>query len=56
MYEPRHRKLTALGLASLVSTGRPMVLGRLFEILNIWKDVSREMDEALEQSAIEGSR
>jgi len=56
MSEPRHRKLAAMGLASLVSTARPTVLGRLFEILNVWKDVSREIEEALEQSAVEGSR
>lgn len=56
MSEARHRKLTAMGLASLVSTGRPNVLGQLFEILNVWKDVSRELDEALDQSVVEGSR
>jgi hypothetical protein len=56
MSEPRHRKLAAMGLASLVSTARPKVLGQLFEILNVWQDVSRENDDALEQSAIEGSR
>ncbi|KIM90936.1 hypothetical protein PILCRDRAFT_1173 [Piloderma croceum F 1598] len=55
MSEPRHRKLTAMAFASLISTGRPKVIGQLFEILNVWQDVSREIDEALEQSAIEGS-
>jgi hypothetical protein len=45
-----------MGFASLVSTGRPKVIGQLFEILNVWQDVSREIDEALEQSAIEGSK
>ena len=55
MSEPRHRKLTAMGFASLVSTGRSKVIGQLFEILNVWQDVSHEIDEALEQSAIEGS-
>jgi hypothetical protein len=56
MSEPRHRKLTAMGLASLVSTSHPKIVGQLFEILNVWKDVSCEINEALEQSVIEGSR
>jgi hypothetical protein len=51
MGEPRHRKLTAMGLASLVSRGRPEVMERLSgEILNMWLDVLGEMKEALESS------
>jgi hypothetical protein len=47
MSEPRHRKLTAMGIASLVSTGRPEVLRRLpTEIFNIWLDVFGEIKEA----------
>jgi hypothetical protein len=46
MSEPRHRKLTAMGLASLVSTGRPEVLGRIpNEISNLWLDVFGEIKE-----------
>lgn len=49
MSEPRHRKLTALGIASLVSTARPQVLQRLpGEIFNIWLDVFGELKEARE--------
>jgi hypothetical protein len=52
MSEPRHRKLTAMGVASLVSTGRPEVLQRLpGEIFNIWLDVFGELKEAEEQAA-----
>jgi hypothetical protein len=47
MSEPRHRKLTAMGIASLVSTGRPEVLHRLHsEIFNLWLDVFGEIKEA----------
>jgi hypothetical protein len=47
MSEPRHRKLTAMGIASLVSTGRPEVLQRLpTEIFNLWLDVFGEIKEA----------
>lgn len=47
MSEPRHRKLTAMGIASLVSTGRPEVLQRLpIEIFNLWIDVFYEIKEA----------
>ena len=47
MSEPRHRKLTAMGIASLVSTGRPEVLQRLpIEIFNLWIDVFCEIKEA----------
>lgn len=51
MSEARHRKLAAMGIASLVSTGRPEVLERLSgEIFNIWLDVFGEVKEALEQA------
>jgi hypothetical protein len=47
MSEPRHRKLTAMGMASLVSTGRPEVLQRLTtEIFSLWLDVFGEVKEA----------
>ena len=51
MSEPRYRKLTAMGVASLVSTGRPEVLGRLSsEICNLWLDVFAEIKEARERA------
>ncbi|KAI0352893.1 ARM repeat-containing protein [Trametes cingulata] len=47
MSEPRLRKLTAMGIANLVSTGRPEVLDRLAtEICNLWIDVFGEIKEA----------
>jgi len=47
MSEPRYRKLVALGMASLVSTGRPEVLDRLpTEIFNLWTDVFFEVKES----------
>jgi hypothetical protein len=47
MSEPRYRKLAALGVASLVSTGRPEVLDRLpTEIFNLWTDVFFEVKES----------
>ncbi|KAJ7129521.1 armadillo-type protein [Mycena epipterygia] len=47
MSEPRHRKLAAMGIASLVSTGRPDVLERVpGDIFNIWTDVLLELKEA----------
>jgi hypothetical protein len=47
MSEPRHRKLAALGIASLLSTGRREVLERLpTEIFNLWLDVFGEIKEA----------
>jgi len=46
MSEPRHRKLTALGTAVLVSTARPEVLQRLStDIFNLWLDVFGELKE-----------
>ena len=52
MSEPRHRKLTALGIASLVSTARPEVLQRLpGEIFNMWLDVFGELKESQERAA-----
>ena len=48
MSEPRHRKLAAMGIASLVSTGRHEVLDRLpTEICNLWLDVFGEIREAI---------
>ena len=47
MSEPRLRKLTAMGIAALVATGRPEVLDRLStEICNLWLDVFGEIKEA----------
>ncbi|KAJ7276541.1 armadillo-type protein [Mycena haematopus] len=52
MSEPRHRKLAAMGIAALVSTGRPDVLARLpGDIFNIWTDVLLELKEAKEAAA-----
>ncbi|KIP12739.1 hypothetical protein PHLGIDRAFT_97377 [Phlebiopsis gigantea 11061_1 CR5-6] len=46
MSEPRHRKLAAMGMANLVSTGRHEVLDRLpTEICNMWLDVLGEIRE-----------
>lgn len=57
MSEPRHRKLTAMAYASLVSTGRPEVLKRLpSEVFNLWMDVFGEIQEAYDQATVEGSR
>ncbi|KAH9846976.1 ARM repeat-containing protein [Lenzites betulinus] len=51
MSEPRLRKLTAMGIANLVSTGRPEVLDRLStEICNLWIDVFGEIKEAQESA------
>ncbi|KAI6134978.1 ARM repeat-containing protein [Pisolithus croceorrhizus] len=48
MSEPRHRKLAAMGIATLVSTGRNEVLDRLpNEIFNLWTDVLYEIRESL---------
>lgn len=53
MSEPRHRKLTAMGIASLVSTARSEVLQRLpGEIFNLWLDVFGELREAEDQAAL----
>jgi hypothetical protein len=49
MSEPRYRKLTAMGVAALVSTGHPEVLKRLSgEVFNLWLDVFGEIKETLE--------
>lgn len=60
MSEPRRRKLTAMGIAALVSTGRPEVMERLpSEIFNIWLDVFGEVKEAIQQKedeALHGGR
>lgn len=57
MAEPRQRKLTAMCIASLVSTGHPQVLKRLSnEIFNLWMDVFCEIQEVLDQAASDGTR
>ncbi|KAI0638247.1 ARM repeat-containing protein [Trametes polyzona] len=49
--EPRLRKLSAMGIANLVATGRPEVLDRLsIEICNLWIDVFGEIKEAQESA------
>ncbi|TFK29370.1 ran binding protein 11 [Coprinopsis marcescibilis] len=51
MSEPRHRKLTAMGIAALVSTGHSEVLKRLSgEIFNLWLDVFGEIKETVQQN------
>jgi hypothetical protein len=56
MSEPRHRKLAAMGMAALVSTGRPEVLRRLpTEIFNLWGDVFAEIKEVQNSIADEQS-
>lgn len=56
MSEPKYRKLLAMGMACLVSTGRPEVLERFGgEISNLWLDVFGEMKEALAEIS-EGSQ
>ncbi|THH33687.1 hypothetical protein EUX98_g583 [Antrodiella citrinella] len=56
MYEPAHRKLTAMGIARLAATGRPDVLDRLpTDLCNMWTDVFSEIREAVERAADEGS-
>ncbi|KAH9482382.1 Importin-11 [Psilocybe cubensis] len=53
MSEPRHRKLTAMGIAVLVSTARVEVLARISgEIFNLWLDVFGELKEAEDQAAL----
>ncbi|KAH9062811.1 ARM repeat-containing protein [Lactarius vividus] len=48
--EPRLRKLYAMGLASLISTGRPEVLERLAtEVFDLWTDVFAELKEVQRQ-------
>ncbi|KAH9966059.1 ARM repeat-containing protein [Russula dissimulans] len=50
VFEPRHRKLYAMGLAILVSTGRSEVLERLHsEIFDLWTDVFAELKEVQRQ-------
>ncbi|TFK75774.1 ARM repeat-containing protein [Pluteus cervinus] len=47
MSEPRHRKLTAMGSAALISTCRGEILERLpTETFNLWLDVFGEIKEA----------
>ena len=53
MSEPRHRKLAAMGIASLVSTAQPEVLQRLpGEIFNLWLDVFGELQEVEDQASL----
>ena len=48
MSEPRQRKLTTMGIACLVASGRPEVLDRLKgEVFNMWLDVFGEMKESI---------
>ncbi|KAF8528819.1 ARM repeat-containing protein [Hysterangium stoloniferum] len=57
MGQPQHRKLTAMGIASWASTGRPEVLDRLTtEIFNLWLDVFGELKEALAEAGPEANR
>ncbi|KAG8972314.1 hypothetical protein FRC05_010156 [Tulasnella sp. 425] len=47
MAESRHRKMTAMSMANLTTTGQPQVMDRLAtEISNIWLDVLGEIKEA----------
>jgi hypothetical protein len=56
MSEPRNRKLAAMGIACLVTTGRRDVLDRLNgEIFNLWLDVFGEIKEALAEAEEEGN-
>ncbi|KAI5123421.1 hypothetical protein M0805_006126 [Coniferiporia weirii] len=57
MSEPRYRKLAAMGIASIVATGRAEVMERLNgEIFNLWLDVFGEMKEALAEISQETSQ
>jgi len=50
MSEARHRKLTAMTMASLATTGRTEIIKRLpTEISNIWLDVLGEIKEAFSE-------
>ena len=52
MPEPRTSKLSAMGIAALVSSGRPEVLERLpNEIFNLWLDVLAEVKEVMDRPA-----
>ncbi|KAK0490845.1 armadillo-type protein [Armillaria novae-zelandiae] len=54
MSEPRHRKLSAMGMAALVSTGKHEVLERLpTEIFNLWSEVFLDLKESKEQASAE---
>lgn len=54
MSEPRHQKLTAMGISNLLATGRFEVLDRLaLEICNMWLSVFGEIKEALSQESEE---
>ncbi|ANB13326.1 Kap120p [Sugiyamaella lignohabitans] len=45
MGHPRDRKLNGLGLASLASTGNPMVLSKLPQLVDIWSQLLDEVNE-----------
>ncbi|EIN10324.1 ARM repeat-containing protein [Punctularia strigosozonata HHB-11173 SS5] len=52
--EPRYRKLSAMGIAVLVATGRPEVLDHLaFEIFNLWLDVFGEIKEGQQVASLD---
>ncbi|KAI5893425.1 ARM repeat-containing protein [Schizophyllum commune H4-8] len=55
MGEPWNRKLTAMGIASLVATGKDRVLKRLSgEVFNIWLDCFGEIKEAQTEASEPG--
>ncbi|KAJ7068412.1 armadillo-type protein [Mycena amicta] len=55
MSEARHRKLSAMGMAALVSTARPDVLNRIpGDIFNMWTDVLLELKEAQTSASEDG--
>jgi hypothetical protein len=55
MSEPRYRKLSAMGIANIVATGRPEVLEHLsFEIFNLWMDVFGEIKEGQNIPSVDG--
>ncbi|KAK0206374.1 armadillo-type protein [Desarmillaria ectypa] len=54
MSEPRHRKLCAMGIAALVSTGKHEVLERLpTEIFNMWSEVFLDLKESKDRASAE---
>lgn len=52
MAQPRHRKLTAMALASLASTGRLEVLQKIADIFVIWTDVFTEIKERQQEECV----
>ncbi|KAK0230961.1 armadillo-type protein [Armillaria fumosa] len=54
MSEPKHRKLSAMGMAALVSTGKHEALERLpTEIFNLWSEVFLDLKEFKEHASAE---